>query len=93
MLEVTEKALDALTTVLDSSETEPQEGLRLAPNPGGGFGLVVDEPHEGDRVITQGERPVLLVEQEVSEVLGDVVLDLIDSPEGPQLTLRTHEGA
>lgn len=91
MLDVTERALDALTTVLDSTETEPKEGLRLAPSPGGGFGLVVDEPHDGDQVVSQGERPVLFVEKKISEKLGGTVLDVVQSAQGPQLTLRTQE--
>lgn len=88
MLIVTEKALDALTTVLDVNETGPEEALRLTPS-AGGFGLVVDEQHEGDQVVSQGERAVLLVEQRISDTLGGAVLDVVESPEGPQLTLRT----
>lgn len=88
MLTVTEKALDALTTVLDVNETGPEDALRLTPS-AGGFGLVVDEQHEGDQVVSQGERAVLLVEQRISDTLGGAVLDVVESPEGPQLTLRT----
>jgi hypothetical protein len=88
MLIVTGKALDALTTVLDVNETGPEEALRLTPS-AGGFGLVVDEQHEGDQVVSQGERAVLLVEQRISDTLGGAVLDVVESPEGPQLTLRT----
>ena len=93
MLEVTEKALDALTTVLDSSETEHDQGLRLSPRAEGGFGLVVDEPHDGDQVVSQGDRPVLIVEPEVSMGLDGAVLDVTESPQGPQLTLRAPADA
>ncbi|HUF52815.1 MAG TPA: hypothetical protein VMR52_03455 [Dehalococcoidia bacterium] len=92
MLNVTEKALDALTTVLDTYETGPEEALRITPS-AGGFSLIVDEQHEGDQVVSQGERAVLLVEQRVSDTLGGVVLDAVESPGGPQLTLRPPEDA
>jgi len=92
MLIVTERALDALTTVLDVNVTEPEEALRLTPS-AGGFGLIVDEQHEGDQVVTHGKRAVLLVEPRVSDTLGGVVLDVVESPEGPQLTLRPPEDA
>ncbi len=91
MINVTEKAVDALANSLDSTEATPEQSLRLALTPQGEYGLAVDEQREGDQVIKQEERPVLLVAEEVSTALDGAVLDVVDSAEGQRLTLKMAE--
>ncbi len=91
MINVTEKAVDALANSLDSTEAAPEQSLRLALTPQGEYGLAIDEQREGDQVIKQEERPVLLVAEEVSTALHGAVLDVVDSAEGQRLTLRMAE--
>lgn len=93
MLNVTDKALDVLAKSLDASEATEQQGLRLARTPQGEFGLAIDEEREGDQVVRQEERAVLLVDQEIASALDGATLDVIESPEGTRLTLRMPEEA
>lgn len=91
MINVTEKAIDVLAITLSTNEAGEEQGLRLARNAEGQFGLALDEPREGDEVVKQEERPVLLVDKEVSSALDGAVLDVDETAEGARLTLRMPE--
>lgn len=91
MINVTEKAVDALAGSLQATEASPEQSLRLARTSQGEYGLAVDEEREGDQVIKQEERAVLLIDEEVSAALNGAVLDVVDSPEGQRLSLRMAE--
>lgn len=92
MLNVTEKAVDVLATTLEESDASDEQSLRLARAPEGQFSLAIDEEREGDQVVKQGERPVLLVEDEISRALDGAILDAVGSPAGQRLALRMAEG-
>lgn len=91
MLNVTEKAADALAKSLESSEATDEQSLRLARTPHGEFGLAIDEERDGDQVVKQEERSILVIDEEVSTALDGAILDVADSPEGQRLTLRMPE--
>jgi Fe-S cluster assembly iron-binding protein IscA len=91
MLSVTEKAVDALAKSLDESEAEGDQSLRLSRSPQGEYGLDIDQERDGDQVVRQEKRPILLIDQEVSNQLDGAVLDLVEAPEGIRLTLRMEE--
>ena len=91
MLSVTEEAVAALAKSLDESEADDEQSLRLSRSPAGEYGLAIDQERDGDQVVRQEERPVLLIDQEVSNQLDGAVLDLIEAPEGIRLTLRMDE--
>lgn len=91
MLSVTEKAVDALAQSLDESEAKDGQSLRLSRSPRGEYGLAIDQERGGDQVVRQQKRPILLIDQEVSNRLDGAVLDLIEAPEGIRLTLRVEE--
>ncbi|MEX0801002.1 MAG: hypothetical protein WD379_07295 [Dehalococcoidia bacterium] len=91
MLSVTEKAVDALAQSLDEAEAKDDQSLRLSRSPRGEYGLAIDQERDGDQVVRQKKRPILLIDQEVSNRLDGAVLDLIEAPEGIRLTLRTEE--
>ncbi len=88
MLNVTEKAVGALADSLESSEATDEQSLRLARTPQGEFGLAIDEEREGDQVVKQEERSILVLDEEISTALDGAILDIADSPEGQRLTLR-----
>jgi len=91
MLNVTEKAVDALSSSLESSEATDEQSLRLALTPQGEFGLAIDEQREGDQIVKQEERAILVLDGEISAALDGAVLDATDSPEGRRLTLQMPE--
>lgn len=88
MLNVTDAALEALVMTLDANEIPQDKGLRLGRSPYGDLGLEVDEPRDGDQVLMQGDRAVLFLDSEVSEILSGATLDVIQEPDGARLTLR-----
>jgi Fe-S cluster assembly iron-binding protein IscA len=88
MLQVTERALEAIAQSLDVNAAEQEQALRLALTETGQLGLALDNPREGDEVVTKGERPVLLLEPEVSEQVDGAGLDVTEVPGGARLTVR-----
>ncbi|MFQ5472188.1 MAG: hypothetical protein ACE5FA_04790 [Dehalococcoidia bacterium] len=92
MISVTEDAKGALAATLEASEATESEGLRLVQGEEGQFGLAIDGEREGDQVVMQDDRSVLLVGEELATSLDGAVLDAVDSPEGTRLTLREKEG-
>lgn len=93
MLQVTDKALDAMAQTLDAKAAEDDQALRLGLTDTGQLGLALDNRRAGDEVVSKGERPVLLVEPEVSEHVNGAVLDVADTPGGAQLTISMPEQA
>jgi len=93
MLNVSQQAVDVLAETLENSDAGDQQGLRLARTPAGEYGLAVDEQREGDQVVRREDRPVLLVDQEVSASLDGATLEVVELPEGRRLTLRDPEQA
>jgi Fe-S cluster assembly iron-binding protein IscA len=91
VLNVTEKAVDILANSLEASEATEEQSLRLARTPQGEVGLAIDEEREGDQVVKQEERAILVLDEEIATVLDGATLDVSDSPEGQRLTLRMPE--
>lgn len=93
MLNVTTKAVDHLATLLERYEAEPQQALRLVSTAPGTLGLKLDEPLIEDDVITQDQRPVLLLDPQLSVAMDGSSLDAVDSPEGERLVLKPRPDA
>jgi hypothetical protein len=91
MLAVTEAAKDVLGQILANSEPAQEQSLRLTRNTSDEFGLALDQPHADDQVIINGDQPVLLVEQALSDELQGVMLDASQMPEGPSLRMVHSE--
>jgi Fe-S cluster assembly iron-binding protein IscA len=91
MLQVTDKALDAMAQTLDAKAVEDDQALRLALTETGQLGLALDNRREGDEVVSKDQRPVLVVEPEISEHVNGAVLDIADTPGGAQLTISMPE--
>lgn len=85
MLTVTEQAKEELRAVLSDSGEGPAVSLRLVARAPGQFGLVPDEEKEGDQVVEHEGLKVLLIDAELSALLGGVTIDCREGSEGPQL--------
>jgi Fe-S cluster assembly iron-binding protein IscA len=92
MLTVTERAAQELKEVLTAHATEPNQVLRLdASNEG--FTLGVGQQVEGDHVVESEGTTVLHISAQLGLALAsvDIVLDSIDTPDGPRLTVYRAE--
>lgn len=88
MIHVTEKASEALLQGLQANTDDQTQGLRLTHIAGQGYGLALDTEREGDQVVEHQGRKTLLVGQALAEQLDGAVLDALDSPEGPRLSIQ-----
>ena len=91
MITVTEKAVDALAESLSSSEASEEQSLRLARSQDGEFGLTIDERRDGDQLVKQEDRTILVIDETVATSLDGATLDVVDLPEGQRLSLRMEE--
>lgn len=88
MVEVSELAAMAMGQSLRASSVEADKGFRLTKGEEG-FTLEIDNPTEKDQVIKHEETIVLIVDQGVEEEVGNVVIDVEEGQEGPQLMMRS----
>lgn len=88
MIQVSELAGIALVESLRASGVSPDQGFRLRQEENQ-FSLEIGSPAENDRVIKRDETIMLIVDRGVENQLGDTLIDVEDSPEGPQLVLRS----
>ncbi len=87
MLAITERAAEAITTLITQGDLPDGTGARIAAD-GAGAGLelaLVSEPEQDDAVVRNGAAVVYL-EQQAAQVLGDKVLDVerVVSPAGEE---------
>jgi len=88
MIEVSDLAANALVQSLEASGVEPDKGFRLTKKEDR-FALEIDSPAEDDRVIKHGEAIALMVDQGTEEEVGDVLIDVEERADGPQLMMRS----
>lgn len=91
MLQVSSTAVSVLNDAREAQEVPGSYGVRVfaQPDETGQAALALaftDEPVEGDQV-TQKDGTDIYVAPELAEPLAESVLDVEDTPEGPQLTL------
>jgi len=88
VIEVSELAANALAQSLQMSGVEPEKGFRLTKQEDI-FALEIDSPAGEDRVIQHEGTIVLMVDQDTEHEVGDVLIDVEDRPDGPQLMMRS----
>ncbi|MBE0431303.1 MAG: hypothetical protein IBX67_05710 [Dehalococcoidia bacterium] len=88
MIEVSELAANALAQSLQMSGVEPEKGFRLTRQEDK-FALEIDSPAQEDKVIEHEGTIVLMVDQDTEQEVGDVLIDVEDRPDGPQLMMRS----
>lgn len=89
MFTVTDEAAAALKIMLDDADDRP-EGytFRIGFDETNRPGLFWDEPASEDRHIQVENETVLLVDEEAWNILDDVVMEVVDTDDGPRLKLR-----
>jgi len=92
MINVTAEAKVVLATTLEASDALEGQALRLALSPEGRYGLTIDGEREGDQIVEQEDRAVLLLDQQVATSLDGATLEAVESPDGARLSLRGEEG-
>jgi hypothetical protein len=88
VIEVSDLAASALAQSLHASGIEPEKGFRLTKKEGM-FALEIDSPSEEDRVIRCEGAITLMFDQDIEEEVGDVIIDVEERPDGPQLMMRS----
>jgi hypothetical protein len=88
MIEVSELAGTAMVGSLRASGVGPDKGFRLTKREEK-FTLEIDNPADNDRVVRHEEAIALIVDQGVEDEVGDVVIDVEERPDGPQLIMRS----
>jgi Fe-S cluster assembly iron-binding protein IscA len=86
MIQLTERAADGLKKILSAEGTPGDQGVKLVPDESGGVSMTIARPSQGDSVLDEGKRPLLIVDSMIAERLDGIVLDL--SAEGPEAELR-----
>lgn len=89
MVQVTERAANALQELLIAEGAPPEAAIRLQDDGQGRLGMSVDAPQPGDEVVSRDDIPVLVVDGGVSERLADKVVDY-QAPDGSQV--RSGQG-
>ena len=87
MITVSEQAKSALWTSLQQSGVPEDQGLRLQAE-SEGFTLEIDSPTEDDRVIRHQETPVIIIDGALDDQLDDLLIDITEGTQGPQLTIQ-----
>jgi hypothetical protein len=87
MILVSELAKTVLLESLQVSGVPPDQGLRLRVG-ASGFLLETDQPTQQDRIIQHEGATVVIVDAGIESAIGDAIIDVADSPEGPELVFR-----
>jgi transcription elongation GreA/GreB family factor len=88
VIEVSELAANALAQSLRMSGVEPERAFRLTKQEDV-FALAIDSPAQEDRVVEHDGTVVLMVDQDTEEEVGEVLIDVENRPNGPQLLMRS----
>ena len=92
MIGVTERAKEELKKILANKVDYPGAGLRLTDSTDSGhLALKIDVEAPGDQVVKHEGSKVLLVEERLSTSLDGIVLDVEDTPDGPQLVVSDEQ--
>jgi len=87
MIGVTDRAKKELLKILFDKVDMPQARLRLTSGDQGQLGLGIDIEMPGDEILEYEGSRLLVVEQALAESLHGIVLDVDDTPGGPQLVI------
>ena len=87
MIGVTDRAKQELLKILFDKVDMPQARLRLTSGDQGELGLGIDIEMPGDEILEYEGSRLLVVEQNLAASLNGIVLDVDDTPVGPQLVI------
>jgi Fe-S cluster assembly iron-binding protein IscA len=87
-MQVTDRAMDKLEELRDSSDAGPGEGVTLVVTEEENLGLALMAPGEADRVLEKDGDPVVIIPEPLIETLDGFVLDYVESPGQEGFTLE-----
>jgi Fe-S cluster assembly iron-binding protein IscA len=93
MFDVTDKAIEKLQALRDTSEPQPGQAVTLVVREGGELGLALAFPQETDHVIERDGEPVMIVPEPLLEPLSEITLDYVESGDQEGFTLDHQDGA
>ena len=91
MVSITEEAAAVLAQTAEANQLPEGQCLRLVPADQG-LGLATGTPEATDELLKHEETTVLAVPADVSASLGDALIEIRETEQGPQLTISTHQG-
>lgn len=93
MFTVTDSAAQVLKSIVDEADDRPEgHTLRIGFDQTGRPGLLWDEPATDDHIVEVDGEAVLLLDIDTWDALAGIVLDVVDTPEGPALSLSRRQG-
>jgi Fe-S cluster assembly iron-binding protein IscA len=90
MLTVTTTAKEKFREALQTRKMDSEIAIRIIPSPSkpNWLELVFDKEKEGDQVVrTEDGRKVLLIGADLTPALEEVVIDYMETSEGPGFTI------
>ena len=87
MIGITELAKQELKRILSDKVDNPLAGWRLTLGDEGRLRLAMDVEMRGDHVVEHEGSKVLIVESLLAKSLEGVTIDVVDTPEGPKLSI------
>jgi Fe-S cluster assembly iron-binding protein IscA len=84
MIHLTQRAADALKEMLTANQTPNDQGVKLFPDPSGGVAMMIAPASEGDEVVNEEGRLLLIVDAEIVGRVDGAVLDLTGSDDGKE---------
>lgn len=90
MVNITPEAAQVLAQTAEANQIPEGEVLRLVPADQG-LGLQSGTPEATDELLKHEETTVLAVPADVSASLGDAIIEIKDTEQGPQLTISSPQ--
>jgi Fe-S cluster assembly iron-binding protein IscA len=87
-MHVTDRALDKLEELRDSSDAGPGEGVTLVVTEDENLGLALMAPGDADQVMEKDGEPVVIIPEPLIETLDGFVLDYVESAGQEGFTLE-----
>ncbi len=81
MVEVTERAAEALESLLNSNGAPQEAGIRILED-ANSFTMSVDSVRDDDEVVWRNERPVLIAESRLAQSLTGHTIDFRTAADG-----------
>lgn len=87
-MQVTDRAMDKLEELRDSSNAGPDEGVTLVVTEQENLGLALMSPGEADEVLEKDGDPVVIIPETLIDTLNGFVLDYVETPGQEGFTLE-----
>lgn len=86
MVNVSERAAEALHATLEQNRNNPDDVLRIEQTDTG-LALAIGSQHDGDQLIDHDNMTILAIDPAVSDALHGATIDAVESASGVQLVL------